>query len=98
MCRVFIFDGSIHGERGRLYLELDHVEPKSAGGHDDLDNKALLCGPCNRAKGGRRTLIALRREAMGRSERRHSINLRVAGEWCRERLREERVRNPELGV
>ncbi len=97
-CWGCVFDGSIYGERGRLYLELDHVDPKSAGGHDDLDNRALLCGPCNRAKGDRRTLVALRRETMGRAARRHPIDLRVAREWCHNRLREELLRNPELGI
>lgn len=28
----------------------DHIVPTSQGGSDDLDNKALTCGQCNRAK------------------------------------------------
>ena len=29
------------------YLELDHIDPKSSGGSNHLDNRALLCRPCN---------------------------------------------------
>ena len=78
------FDGSIYEERGPRYLELDHVNPKSSGGHDHLDNRALLCGPCNREKSDRQTLIQLRRSTMGaRRARNHRINLESAGRWCR---------------
>ncbi|WOV93609.1 MAG: HNH endonuclease signature motif containing protein [Candidatus Nitrosoabyssus spongiisocia] len=34
-------------------LEVDHVKPKSRGGRDVDDNLQLLCGSCNRIKGGR---------------------------------------------
>ena len=84
------FDGSIYEERGPRYLELDHVNPKSSGGHDHLDNRALLCGPCNREKSDRQTLIQLRRSTMGaRRARNHRINLESAGRWCRARLDQE---------
>jgi CRISPR/Cas system Type II protein with McrA/HNH and RuvC-like nuclease domain len=29
---------------------IDHIIPQSIGGSDDLDNLALSCGMCNRAK------------------------------------------------
>ena len=32
------------------YLELDHVDPRASGGSNDLDNRALLCRPCNQMK------------------------------------------------
>ena len=32
-------------------LEVDHIVPKSVGGHDDDSNLQLLCGHCNRVKG-----------------------------------------------
>lgn len=46
------------------YLELDHINPKS--GKDDhgqhhINNRALLCKPCNLEKGNRMTLPELRR-------------------------------------
>ena len=32
-------------------LEIDHIEPKSKGGGDDIDNLITACFPCNRGKG-----------------------------------------------
>lgn len=34
-------------------LEVDHKQPRSRGGTDHIDNLQLLCGFCNRTKGGR---------------------------------------------
>jgi hypothetical protein len=34
-------------------FEVEHVTPMSRGGLDALDNLALACGPCNKAKGAR---------------------------------------------
>ena len=50
------------GERyGRDFFELDHINPKSEGGTHHIQNRAVLCGPCNRRKGGfGGTLAALR--------------------------------------
>ena len=52
------------GERyGREFFELDHINPKSEGGTHDILNRAVLCGPCNRRKGGfGGTLTALRED------------------------------------
>jgi hypothetical protein len=33
-----------------VYLEVDHVEPKSWGGRDDMDNLVTACFDCNRGK------------------------------------------------
>ena len=41
------------------YLELDHIDPKSSGGSNQLDNRALLCRPCNQKKSNRLTLAGL---------------------------------------
>lgn len=41
-------------------LELDHIKPKSKGGSDDISNRILLCGPCNRKKSDKLTLEELR--------------------------------------
>lgn len=41
------------------YLELDHIDPKSSGGSNHLDNRALLCRPCNQKKSNRLTLTGL---------------------------------------
>lgn len=45
-----------------LYLELDHQVPRVDGGSNDLHNRILLCGPCNRIKSHTLTLSGLRRE------------------------------------
>lgn len=42
------------------YLQLDHKEPRAAGGSNLLRNRVLLCGPCNMAKSHRLTLAGLR--------------------------------------
>ena len=44
------------------YLEVDHKMPRVDGGGDEYENRMLLCGPCNRRKGPRRTLYGLRQE------------------------------------
>ena len=44
-----------------LYLELDHNLPRSDGGPNHIDNRVLLCGPCNRIKSNTLTLTGLRR-------------------------------------
>ena len=93
------FDASHYDGRAGRYLELDHVNPKSAGGHDHLDNRALLCGPCNKDKSDRTTLIQLRRQTLGsKTARMHRIDLREAGTWCRERLMQEIRKSPELAI
>lgn len=49
---------------GRYYsfkdMEMDHIVPKTKGGQDDDSNLQLLCGHCNRVKGGRLTMPELR--------------------------------------
>ena len=93
------FNGSIYGERGPRYLELDHVDPKSQGGHDHLDNRALLCGPCNREKSDSQTVIQLRRSNIGaKAAKDHPIKLKPARQWCRARLRREYESIPKLGL
>ena len=44
------------------YLELDHKEPRSAGGSNLLRNRILLCGPCNKLKRDLYTLVWLRQQ------------------------------------
>ena len=42
------------------FLELDHNTPASSGGSNELNNRAPLCGPCNRRKSDTKTLRGLR--------------------------------------
>ena len=44
------------------YLEADHKKPSSLGGPDALENRALLCNPCNRTKSNKLTLTQLRQK------------------------------------
>ena len=92
------FESGIYGSRGSQYLELDHVNPRASGGHDELDNRALLCGPCNRAKSDTKTLISLRKLTMKSAAKDHPIDLAHASGWCRDRLMEEIRNNPQLAV
>ena len=82
------------------YLDLDHISPASEGGSNELDNRAILCGPCNRRKSNRMTLIALRNE--NRKMRRwhgqptvdKKVNILMARKWASEYL----VQRPQQGT
>ncbi|MGH8069233.1 MAG: HNH endonuclease [Candidatus Entotheonellia bacterium] len=41
----------VHEEEAGGLLEIDHFEPRSVGGRDDLDNLVYCCPTCNRLKG-----------------------------------------------
>ena len=41
------------------HLEIDHIRPISDGGSDELENRMLLCHPCNQCKANRLTLSGL---------------------------------------
>ena len=45
-----------------LYLQLDHRIPRSEGGSNRIENRMLLCGPCNLIKSNTLTLTGLRAE------------------------------------
>ena len=83
------------------HLQLDHIDPKADGGSNHLDNRALLCSPCNLAKSNKLTLGALRRENLKqdhltkpqgtpRGQDGHVINLPMARQTCREALENHR--------
>ena len=87
------------------YLQLDHVEPKADGGSNHLDNRALLCQPCNQAKSNRITISELRRRntkeghltkpaGTARGQDGHPINLPIARQNCREALERLRRKQP----
>ncbi len=58
--------GVICGGCGRLlereFMQLDHITPKADRGTNDILNRILLCGPCNRRKRDNLTLRGLLRE------------------------------------
>ena len=82
------------------YLDLDHISPASEGGSNELDNRAILCGPCNRRKSNRMTLIALRNDnrKMGRWHGQPTVdkrvNIPIARRWASEYL----VQRPQQGA
>jgi len=38
------------------FMELDHIDPRKSGGPNDISNRILLCGPCNRTKSYKSTI------------------------------------------
>ena len=68
------------------YLQMDHIDPKSLGGSNSLDNRALLCAPCNGLKSNTKTLIGLRLENLRKGHSKqdpHPIDVSKARQWCR---------------
>ena len=41
------------------YMELDHIRPRASGGPNTIDNRVLMCGPCNRDKKADLTMTGL---------------------------------------
>ncbi len=82
------------GDRGIKYLELDHISPRADGGSNQLTNRALLCGPCNKEKSDNLTLGALRRQIYGNRKKanQHPIDLKAAAAWTRHQELEELLR------
>ena len=70
------------------YLHLDHINPKSSGGSNDLDNRSILCQPCNSTKSNTMTLDGLRRK--NKKERRMKksqlIDIPSTVQWTRNYL------------
>ena len=71
--------------RNRRYFDLDHINPKSGGGTNHLDNRAVLCGPCNGQKSDKLTLVALRIDVLGdrKQANAHPIDLKQTATWAR---------------
>ena len=44
------------------YLQLDHNTPRADGGMNHINNRVLLCAPCNQLKAHRYTLSGLREQ------------------------------------
>lgn len=44
------------------FIELDHNMPRADGGSNNIENRVLLCSPCNRTKSHVLTLSGLRRD------------------------------------
>ena len=72
----------------KRYLHLDHIVPKSDGGTNDIDNRALLCQPCNSKKSNTMSLTSLRRQNKkeGYIQQGEAIDLPAALAWTRSLL------------
>ena len=74
------------------FFELDHNLPKSQGGHNDLDNRAILCRPCNGRKSDTMTIAGLRRANRrdgywyGKPTIDERIPIRLAVDWAAQYL------------
>ena len=70
------------------YLHLDHINPKSSGGSNDIDNRSILCQPCNSTKSNTMSLEGLRRK--NKKERRMKksqlIDISSTVQWTRNYL------------
>ena len=80
---------------------MDHNLPKAGGGTNDLDNRAILCRPCNGRKSNTLTLDGLRRANKrdgywyGSPPIDQRIPLKLAVAWARDYL-ESQARQRQL--
>ena len=51
--------GGCGRELEKEFMELDHIQPRTDGGRNDITNRIMLCAPCNRRKSNRLTLSGL---------------------------------------
>ena len=70
------------------YLHLDHINPKSSGGTNAIDNRSILCQPCNSAKSNTMTLDGLRiqNRKEQRMKKKQLIDIPSAVKWSRSYL------------
>ena len=59
------------------HFHVDHINPKSAGGTNRIDNRILLCGACNIDKGNTKALPQLWNEQNIRGKRRQEMQKHV---------------------
>ena len=85
------------------FFDLDHNLPKSQGGHNDLDNRAILCRPCNGRKSDTMTIEGLRRANRrdgywyGSPTIDQRIPIRLAVEWAAQYLERARQQSGSAG-
>lgn len=72
------------------YLHLDHINPKSSGGSNTIENRSILCQPCNSDKSNTMTLEGLRRknskEQRLKKPKSQLIDILSAVKWSRSYL------------
>ena len=70
------------------FMEIDHINPRAQGGANDITNRILLCGPCNRRKSDGYTLIGLTRANNREGWMRDRAKARLAQDSARIRAEE----------
>lgn len=87
--------------RDDRFFDLDHNLPKAGGGTNDLDNRAILCRPCNGRKSNTLTIDGLRQANKrdgywyGSPPIDQRIPLKLAVAWARDYL-ESQARQRQL--
>ncbi len=65
------------------FYDLDHITPKSIGGPNDLNNRAILCKPCNqKVKRDSLTLAGVRQRRGYTGRNVHPIDVVTARDWA----------------
>ncbi len=75
-------------DKDERYLHLDHINPKSSGGTNSIDNRSILCQPCNSTKSNTMTLDGLRRQNKREKliKKAQLIDIRSAVSWARDHM------------
>ena len=73
------------------FMQLDHMQPRADGGANTIDNRVMLCSPCNGAKGATLTISGLvranKRDGWLESEARRKVaydRARLCGEKAKD--------------
>ena len=81
------------------FMQLDHMQPRADGGDNTIDNRVMLCSPCNSAKGATLTISGLvranKRDGWLESEARRHVaydRARLVGEVFKEKEREALIK------
>ena len=81
------------------FMQLDHMQPRAEGGANTIDNRVMLCSPCNGAKGAVLTILGLarvnKRDEWLEDEGRRRIaydRARLVGGMFKEKEREALIR------
>ena len=81
------------------FMQLDHMQPRADGGANTIDNRVMLCSPCNGAKGAILTISGLarvnKRDEWLEDEGRRRIaydRARLVGGMFKEKEREALIR------
>jgi len=58
---------------GGVATTIDHIQPKSLGGTNDIENLAPMCKKCNNDKGGSSVLLAMFQNDLKRRMTQNSV-------------------------